>query len=205
MKDPTSEESNNWKNQLRLFLFAVRTKDCVDTRNCTREATCQCMKSLNLSEDDAVSASEFLFGFALTSKMEQQTMVKEWIKYSWSLSKGYRRNEPEYKRSFLLPGTEYLICKNALCYILGCGSTAWLSIVKLAKLNLPPSHGLCGFKSNNSNEDKEVVMKTFLDKLQKLAAPRATLVVRSIVRDEVQTKLRDDDKELLELPSNMTK
>ena len=124
MKDLTSEESNNWKNQLRLFLFAVRTKDCVDTRNCTREATCQCMKSLNLSEDDAVSASEFLFGFALTSKMEQQTMVKEWIKYSWSLSKGYQRNEPEYERSFLLPGTEYLICKNALCYILGCGSTA---------------------------------------------------------------------------------
>jgi hypothetical protein len=163
------------------------------------------MKDLTLSEDEAVSAVEFLFGFALTDRMIQQTMLKEWIKYSWSLAQGYRRNVPEYRKVFLLPGTTRLICKNALCFMLGYGSTAWLNVVKLAKLNLPPSHGLIGSKSNNSKEELDLFMREYLDDIQKMAQPRATLVVRSIVRDEVQTELRDDDEELLELPSNMSK
>jgi hypothetical protein len=204
-KHPNSVEVQHRKNLLRGYLLSAQEVDCIDARNRTREVKCSCMKDLRLSEADAVSAVEFLFGFALLTKMEQQTMVKEWIKYSVSVSKGYRRNEPEFKKAFLLPGTVHLICKNALCYLLGLGSGAWLTIVKLAKLNLPPSHGLCGLKSNNANEERDLIMKDYLDKVQKLAAPRATLVVRSIVRDEVQTELRDDDEELLELPSNMSK
>jgi hypothetical protein len=205
LRSPIGVEAQFRKNLLRAFLLKVCAEDCIDARNRRREVKCGCLKLIALSEDDAIRAVEFLFGFGLLTKAEQQTMVKEWIKYSIPLSQGYRRNEPEYKKVFLFPGTSHLICKNALCRIIGYGSGAWLSIVNLAKKNLPPSHGLGGLKSNHTKDEMKLAMTNYLEKIQKLAAPRATLVARNIVRDEVQIELRDDDEELLELPSNMSK
>jgi hypothetical protein len=141
----------------------------------------------------AVLAVENMYGYALLPKGEQQTLVKEkeWIKYGDTISDAYRRGDKRKRAVFLLPGTNHLICRDALCRLLGIGREAWTTIFKMAKNNTPPSHGL-----------EERIFKTCL---LLLATPRATLVIRSLVRDQVETELQDDDKDIVELPSHMTK
>ena len=84
------------------------------------------------------------------------------------------------------------------------------------KKNKVPVHGLKGKESNNNNlhHGYTFVLKMFFDMLETLAVPRATRVVRTLVKGEgkeetnpstVRVELRDDDTDVLELPSSMTK
>jgi hypothetical protein len=65
-KQPNCVEAIHRKKLLRIFILEAMTVDCIDARNRRRDVKCQCMKDLTLSDDDAASAVEFLFGFALT-------------------------------------------------------------------------------------------------------------------------------------------
>jgi hypothetical protein len=105
----------------------------------------------------------------------------------------------------LLPGTVHLICKDALCRILGYGHDAWSTMVKMARDNIPPLHGLSGQAGNKFDATADEILNDYFTEVLKLAQPRATLVIRCLVNDEVRTELRLDDDDIVELPSHMSK
>jgi hypothetical protein len=195
------------KNEIRRFLLAQMAKltDCVDEKHATRRTKCKCIRSITqFSEGEAVHAVDYIFGYAILIKSEQQTLMKEWIHYSESIAKAYRRGDQAKKATFLLPGTAHLICKDALCKLLGLGMTAWATIALMAKNKEPPANrpSKAGM---NSNSEMEEILKEYFEEVLKFAQPRATLVIRNLVRDQVQTELREDDEDIVELPSHMTK
>jgi hypothetical protein len=65
-------------------------------------------------------------------------------------------------------------------------------------------HGNTGKKNKLHLHDQEV-LTDFFEETKKFAGPRATGIVRDLVRDRVEVALRDDDTELLELPTCYTK
>jgi hypothetical protein len=148
---------------------------------------------------------DYLYGFALLPKSEQQTLVKEWIKYADTISNAYTRGDGRKRTAFLLPGSAYLICRDALCRVLGIGMDAWASIFTMAKNNIPPSHGLAGKAGNRLDDSLETLLEGYFTKLLTLAMPRATQIIRTLVRDQVITELKDDDEDIQELPSHMSK
>jgi hypothetical protein len=196
------------KNQLRGFLLSTMglQTDCIDIKNNNRPTKCRCMAITNrFSESEALLAVDYLFGYGVLPKAGQQSLLTEWIKYSDNISHAYKRGDSRKRTCFLLPGTTHLICKDALCLLLGMGKVAWKSVATMAKNNVPPSHGLSGHVGNKFDETMEELMKRYFEELLLLAQPRETLVIRSLVRDMVVTELREDDQDIVELPSHMTK
>jgi hypothetical protein len=207
--DPVQEDVLFWKNSIRVFLLKeiASETDCIDIKHGIRTTNCRCKAAINhgMSEDEIVRATEYCFGYALLPKIEQQTLLKEWIKYADTISKAYRRGDILKRAAYILPGTTHLICKDALCRLLGVGKFQWTTVITLAKKNTPPTHGLIGREGNKLDRTLEQILSDYFGELQTLAQPRATLVVRSLVRDQVQTELREDDQTIVELPSHMTK
>jgi hypothetical protein len=194
---------------MRAFLLdhiGLDDIDCLDIKNNNRPTNCRCMGIITrLSEPDAVLAIDYLFGFAILPKADQQSLLTEWIKYGDTISRAYTRGDGRKRACFLLPGTTYMICKDALCLLLGIGKKAWKTVMTMAKNNLPPSHGLSGQVGNKLNDSMEDLLKEYFLELLTMAQPRATLVIRSLVREQVVTELREDDEDIVELPSHMTK
>jgi hypothetical protein len=196
------------KQLLRKFLLHLISlqSDCIDTNDGTRPTKCRCMNALTrFQESEAVNCVEYLYGFGLLTKSEQQTLVMEWMKYADFITKAYRRGDILKKTCYLLPGTPYLICKDAMCRLLGLGKDAWRTIRKLVKDNATPSHGLIGRLGNKFNKGMDDMLKDYFAEVVKLAQPRATLVIRHLVRNQVQTELREDDDDIVELPAHMSK
>jgi hypothetical protein len=134
---------------------------------------------------------DYLYGFALLKKYEQQTWVKEcWILYSMKMAVAFRHGEAGNRATYLLPGTSCLVCKDALCKLLGgWGMEAWGggTVLKMVAANAPPSQpsriGL------NVDHDMEELLEEYFEGVLKLAQPRATLVICNLVWDMVETKL----------------
>jgi RNase P subunit RPR2 len=92
------------------------------SKNSKKATRCNCMASITgMSEPTAVQVIDYLYGFALLTKAAQQTLVKEWIKYTKNIAKAYKHHDHRKRYVFLLHGTTNLICKNALCRLLGMG------------------------------------------------------------------------------------
>jgi hypothetical protein len=196
------------KNRIRAFLLQeiASDTDYVSIKNGTRPTNCRCMGNIiNLSEPEAASAIDYLYGFAIVTKAGQQNLLKDWIKYSDCLSVAYKRGDARKRTNFLLPGTTHLICKGALCRLLGIGMDPWKTVTKMAKNNLPPSHGLSGKVGNKVDDSIEETLRNFFTEILTFAQPRASLVIRSLVCEEVVTELWEDDKDIVQLPSHMTK
>ena len=98
-----------------------------------------------------------------------------------------------------------MLCSHALCLLLGIGTRAWDTVVKLAQKNQVPCHGLKDETSNNMDTEIDEVMKEHFGLLVQLASPCATLVVRDMVKDGFETTLRDEEGKLMELLSHMIK
>ena len=82
------------------------------------------------------------------------------------------------------------------------------------KANKAPVHGLSGKESSKRHAQVyKRILDWFFEGIIKLATPRATRIVKSVVAGAVDTseepttiiELRDKDQDLLELPSSMTK
>ena len=81
---------------------------------------------------------------------------------------------------YLLPGTsQHLIRKDALCIFLGLGKAAWDTIMKMAKANIPPEHGLAGKAGNKHKNEMEAALKVFFERMILQAVPRASLLVET--------------------------
>ena len=163
------------KNLLRRFLLSEIAKEteCVNIKDKNRATKCRCMidARARLCEADTVQAIDFIYGYALCSKMEEQTMLMEWIKYAETVTYAYMRGDPDRRKGFLLPGTSLLICSDALCSLLGIGMDAWATVTKMAKHNIPPPHGLIGHVGNKKDDPMEAILKHYFEEIVKLGQP----------------------------------
>ena len=62
---------------------------CVDQKHARHPESCSCMEDIVLEGNQLEEAVDYLFGFALLTRQEQQTIVIEWIKYSVNIGTGY--------------------------------------------------------------------------------------------------------------------
>ena len=93
----------------------------------------------------------YLVDFATLSKVQQQTLVIQWIKYSDVMRRMPPFGERLNPKVLLLPGTEDMICGQDLQQIIGYGRDARKTIKDYAKKNEIPKHGLIGKHGNKMN------------------------------------------------------
>ena len=78
---------------------------------------------------------------------------------------------------YLFPGTPHLICKDALCLLIGFGQTAWENVMRMVKANEMPQHGLGGKVANRQDAEVGAAMREYFERLVDQAEPRATLII----------------------------
>ena len=93
----------------------------------------------------------YLVVFATLSKVQQQTLVIQWINYSDIMRRMLPFRERLNPKVFLLPVIEEMIFSQALHRILGYGRDAWKTIKDYAKNNEIPKHGLIAKHGNKMN------------------------------------------------------
>ena len=103
-----------------------------------------------------------------------------------------------------------MICRHALQRLAGYSNDAWKTVVRFSLLNEVPTHGLMGKASNRTLAHFPcILLAEFFDTVKGLAAPRATQLVRNMVREHDTpvglNKLRDDNPDLIELPPSVSK
>ena len=187
-----------WRESLEDFLIVMmRTEFCTDVHNPGRKTKCTCMSSLDISNVEKEEVLDYLITYAKMGRDEQRALIWEWKRYSKVLDTGERGAYGG--KTYLLPGTTHVICKNAIAKIIGKKCDAWSSIK-----GPEPSHGLKDWPSNSRMKPEvEDDLHAYFLSPQSLGAPRATRLVSSISADKekVNTELRDADADLIELPS----
>jgi hypothetical protein len=198
--DNEEEATASIKNFIEGLILQPFCKD-VNQRIPTK---CTCLHDLQGQEDylDIAQVATYLTSFACCSKEDEQRMVMEWVKYAKLVAYGQSRKEQI--RRFLLPGhpLTYMICKNALAMMIGFGQSKWTTVTKLVKQNKNPTHGLRQKTSNNSKPGVLDDLHVYFDRLKDFGAPRATPIVRNATGI---IDVRDEDTDLLELPTSITK
>ena len=196
---------------IRNFFWNVASRRCVDTKNPARVVKCFCwLEARNWLEDEDIdNLVDYLFDFSLKERKDQRILLAEWMKYGLAMKqRAYNGVRQDNRKLFLIPGVnrpDAMICTYALCAILGMTHNAWDPLWKKVKEGLPIEHGLVGKVGNRKNVDYHNVLTEFFEEMKVFAGPRATRLIRGLVRNQVNIDLRDDDEEILELPTCFTK
>ena len=190
-----------------------------------KETSCSCFPNMvtSLSDSEVDDVAVALLNFAKMKKNDQQSRVMEWIAYDYALEKhleGCVHRDVKQMRC-VLPGTyNEMICKHRLASLIGYGKKKWMKCAQLVREKKKPKHKAEGKVPNNCKGKVfvyGVILESFFEDLSKLANPRATRIVTMKVDEhrqsqraelgnvEVQIELRDTNKDLIELPSSMTK
>jgi len=200
------------KEWIEEFLFQLLDQQqmgsfCRDLDKPTRQTKCTCLADLKARVTllDRQMMASYLHSFAILDWNGQRHVAMEWMKHAL--------NAKRYIKGFwlyLFPGsTKFMICKNALARVIGFNRIKWQSIWKCFKAGVPlPLHGLTGSESNRSYRDKATMdaLADFFTFVQSLASPRATRLIRALSKTgENTTELRDDDEDLIELPTYFSK
>jgi len=196
---------NDWMAKFKEFINSVVAESyCVDMRG--RHTECTCMKAL--AYNDKLDCAYYLEGFARMTKDERQKIVLDWMKYA-HIIKWQTATHRSSALAYLLPGcNDVLICANACARLIGFGDRAWKTVSEAYKGGTVPCHGLTGKSANNTIKEYDNLLHDFFIKLEGLASPRATQVVRDIVNGKATTSTRDDEEEengRIELPTYYTK
>ena len=194
-----------WRDSLREFVAAVSMEGkCIDMRG--RKTTCTCMAGLAF--DDINDCAFYLEDFACKKKDSRQQILLEWMRYA----KVMKAQQSKYSATgnpmvYLLPSSsEVLICANACARLIGFGESAWKTVKQSFDVGTVPCHQLVGKAGNKKVKAFDSLLHDFFIKLEGLAAPRATRLVRDIVGDRVEVSIRDNDDEgEIELPTYYTK
>ena len=199
------------KNDLRNYFWNVASNYCMDTKNVSRVVKCAIMHEARgwLDDGDIDSLLDYLFDFSLKERKDQRILIVEWMKYGVAMKqRAYNGVRHDNRKLFLIPGVnkpEAMICTYALCALLGMTHNSWDPLWKKVKDGLPIEHGLTGKVGNKRNVNHHLVLTEFFEEMKAFAGPRATRLVRGLVRNQVNIDLRDDDEEVLELPTCFTK
>ena len=223
-KDEEAVKSFDKEHTHKIFQYVIDqmqfVTDCPEIYRKNKFTTCSCLSRMvsQLTDSEILDVAEALLFFAKQSKENQQIRVIDWIAQDAALDKGLAGVHRIVRQKLnVLPGTmNEMICKHRLASLVGYGKKKWLACSKMAKNNNVPGHALKGKQSNNGNihQGYTIVLNMFFSLLETLAVPRATRVVRNLVdntnatnadQPTLRVQLRDDDEELLELPSSMLK
>ena len=190
---------------------------CIDLSK-KKPSSCSCLPDMvvDLSDSEVRDCANALLTFGKQTKEQQQIRVMDWIAHDLALEKGLEGMHRIMKmKRCVLPGTcNELICRHRLAALVGYGKRKWEACAKMLKENTTPTHGLKGKASNNGKVHYvyKSLFLPFFEELKLLAVPRATRVVRNAVAaannnkvGTIRVELRDDDEDLLELPSSMSK
>jgi hypothetical protein len=131
-----------------------------------------------------IRSAEELIDFAKKDWATQRGIITWWIRYATVLDTNIPHNHREQKRRiFVLPGTEYLICKNAMAKLIGFGRDAWQNCksLMLSGNDVNIKHGQAGRKPNNHRPEVHEAMHQFFEKTKLFAQPRATVFVKNMI------------------------
>ena len=206
------------KEDIEDFLFRLfqASTYCFDLDCPTKQTKCTCLADMNGSVTilNRQLMAAHLHSFALLDWSGQRHVAMEWMKHAVN-AKQYMRGP----RLYLFPGsTRFMVCKNALARVIGFSRIKWRGIWSCVKNEIPlPMHGhshkpgdndAVGGQGNRSCKDKTTMdaLKSFFKFVTTLAAPRATRLVRALSTTGTNTsELRDDDDDLIELPTYLSK
>jgi hypothetical protein len=199
------------KIQIANFFWSLASRRCFDTKHKDRAIKCRCLIQARdwLDDEDVDALVDYLYEFALKESKDQKAILAEWMKYgqAWK-QKLYNMPRYETRKVFLLPGVPNqplaMICRNAMTAVLGMTARSWDPLWKKVKEGRPIAHGLVG-KASNNKKDFEPALHDFFQDMLQFAGPRATRLIRELVRDRVNMELRDDDDDVLELPTAFSK
>jgi hypothetical protein len=142
----------------------------------------------------------------------------EWLKNEKAMKELQKHKNPNKRkqqkktvRRFFQSGVSDMdnnplfLCRNAVVEIFNIGYYRMFKLSKYVDLPEIPMHGLAGkaptWAKSASRVSCDEGLKLFFEDLKHEAEPHATRVVR----ERTQVGLRDDDIDLIELPSSMTK
>ena len=124
-KASINEQKYFWWPMYRLrILMSIEalkfnTPTCIHVDHAERNMKCTCMNNLEFPQAQRKHVVEYLVDFATFSKVQQQTLVIQWINYSDIMRRMLPFGERLNPKVFLLPGTKEMICGHALQRILG--------------------------------------------------------------------------------------
>lgn len=201
-KERKSFDYEPYRDDIRAYLSLLQNRGpCEDIHNVGRSINCTCLHDLDLTGEEEDSVIDYLIDYAKLSFDEQRARLLEWKKYA-RLFKYPVKATGNNHQHYLLPGSRsYTVCKNGLSRVIGKSRHAWDSVDDQGK----KLHGLAEMPSNNSMED--AVMESlheYFQRLRLLGAPRATLLIRSIVGNKTTTDLKSSE-EVIELPACTSK
>jgi len=168
------------------------------------------MQHPSLAFEAVVDCVDFMvYDFARKTKEQQQGILIDWMRYAEVMKRelGYASTGGKggSVKAFLLPGSNgRLICGNATARLIGYSRKSWATVKTCYKQKTAPQHGLRGKAGNKKNQEYEDILHEFFIKVEAMAEPRATKVVRDIVGDQVEFCLRGDEH-IVDLPAYLTK
>jgi hypothetical protein len=175
---------------------------CLDVNVTGRDRKCTCMRNANLGDDAELNRVVCsMLRFSTKTKLDRNYLMAEWIRYADA-----HQDKGASLKAYLLPGGSHLICQHAIARVCGFKSYAWRGLCKKVRSGKSLEHGLSGKPSNNRSDVGREWIDEFLSLLEEQGAPRATRVVRFLNKDgNLVQETRDDDVDVIDLPSNLTK
>jgi hypothetical protein len=175
---------------------------CLDVFVTGRDRRCTCMHDANLGNGEELNrVVSALLKFSTKTKLDRNFIMAEWIRYADA-----HQEKGASLKAYLLPGGKHLICQHALARVCAMKSYAWRGLCKKVRNGTSLEHGLTGKASNNRNLVAREWIDEFLALLEEQGAPRATRLVRFINKEgNLVQETRDDDVDVIDLPSNLTK
>ena len=200
--------SSRLKEKIEQFFWILLQERCRALKNVSRATKCTCMIVARgyVTDEDIKSIVPFLFNYGLMEQGAQRKLLAEWMRYAMALKSKTKENRTQ---CFLMPGlltTRAMICQHAMGALLGMSHKSWFSLKSKVKNNQPIFHGLSRkLVGNRKNKDHDAMFRDFFEEMKAFASPRATRIVRTLVGNQTTITLRDDDADLLELPTSFTK
>lgn len=184
---PNFDSDGTWKDALSTFLDAISSEPgCTDIFHSKRISNnkCTCLTNAGLfyiAADEKEKITKELLSFAIMDWKQQKKLVGYWIRYAKVLAKAVHQQQLK-QAVFILPGTnDTLICRSALCRMIGYGKAAFGTILKAVNDNTEIIHALEGAPSNRMDAAHQEHLNSFFEDLKLFAMPRATRVVRDLV------------------------
>ena len=194
-----------WKPRIASHLEAIVGAESCRDLYLRKPRKCTCMRSIGAEDKEIIC--DYLLNFALLEQKDQWLLVLEWMKYAEAMASKLSRRETK-GLIYLVPGTANSCCFHAVAAAIGYTKEGWSTVRKFFENGETPRHRLCERVSNNALDETELSLPLaeFFINMRNLAAPRATKLVRNFTTEgDVQVELRDEDAELIELPTCHTK
>ena len=185
-------------------------KEIIQEENCQdiwrkRSTQCKCLHSLREGGANEVRVkfvANFLFAFGQMKAEARMKKVIEWCRYAQDQGKlPFVLPEIRNESSAAVSTKKLRVCAHAIKRLVNFGRYKWQRAKEHALKGIQYIDPKKGNKNAALATEVKEAMRDFFEEMKDMSSPRATRVVR----EEVGLGLRDDEIDLLELPSSFTK